>query len=334
MALLLGAGLAVALASGLVEAVVRWVRLARAAAVPPGHTREVRRGHGCEPPLGVGVIGPAAIIGAPAVVTLVAGSRTHTATATASATGNAGCVIEILSASVPRGLYQLRGMNIRLTDLLSLFAVVLEYRDLAEDTRYTPLLRVLPEAFAVAESPVEGVSRSRSEELIEARPYHPGDDTRRINWKAYAHSEMLFVRIGEENPPPSAAAEILIDTRGLDTNSHLDQLISVAFGVAENLERRTHAITVVAQVDDRGPLLLGTIHEARRALAAADPVYGFLIDPVPAGPHRVHPDGDHMLVVTTGRSPASPSEFDWEILVWDQEHGQGVSRERTIAVLD
>jgi len=290
----------------------------------------------------VGIVSPAVITGAPAVVTLVAGSRTHIATA--SVTGNAGSVIEILCASVPRGLYQLRRMTIRLTDLLSLFVVVLEYRDLAADSRYPPLLRVLPEALAgvesptppgfVAGSPGEGISRSRSEELIEARPYHPGDDTRRINWKAYAHSETLFVRIGEELPPPSAAANILIDTRGLDTCAHLDQLISAALGVAEELERRMYAVTVVAQVDDRGPLLLGTVNEARRALAAADPVYGFLIDPVPAGPHRVHPGGDHTLVVTTGRSPAAPTGFHREILVWDQQHRQGAGRERTIAVLD
>ncbi|HKK49014.1 MAG TPA: DUF58 domain-containing protein, partial [Alkalispirochaeta sp.] len=223
-------------------------------------------------------------------------------------------------------------------------AVVLEYRDSAENSRFPPLVRVLPVASAGMKPPVpaglvagvrgEGLSRRRSEELIEARPYHPGDDTRRINWKAYAHSETLFVRIGEEMPPPSASADMVIDTRGLDTSSHLDQLISAALGVAEELERRVRTVTVVAQVDEHGSLLLGSVREARRALAAADPVYGFLVDPVPAGRHRVHPVGDHALVVTTGRSPAAPPGTDREIVVWDHQDRQGEGREHTIALLD
>jgi len=54
----------------------------------------------------------------------------------------------------------------------------------------------------------------KSNELINHRPYIPGDDPRRINWKLYSHvaSGELFVREGESEPPPCSRLLILIDT--------------------------------------------------------------------------------------------------------------------------
>ena len=54
----------------------------------------------------------------------------------------------------------------------------------------------------------------KSDELIDHRPYIPGDDPRRINWKLYSHTPMgdLFVREGENEPPPRSRLLILIDT--------------------------------------------------------------------------------------------------------------------------
>jgi len=54
----------------------------------------------------------------------------------------------------------------------------------------------------------------KSNELINHRPYVPGDDPRRINWKLYSHvaSGELFVREGESEPPACSRLLILIDT--------------------------------------------------------------------------------------------------------------------------
>jgi hypothetical protein len=52
----------------------------------------------------------------------------------------------------------------------------------------------------------------RTDNLIEHRPYVPGDDPRRINWKLYSHGGELFVREGEREPPPHSHLYILIDT--------------------------------------------------------------------------------------------------------------------------
>ncbi|MCL2192260.1 MAG: DUF58 domain-containing protein [Treponema sp.] len=55
-------------------------------------------------------------------------------------------------------------------------------------------------------------SLQRSDILIDHRPYVPGDDPRRINWKLYGHGGSLIVREGEREPPPHANLTILIDT--------------------------------------------------------------------------------------------------------------------------
>jgi hypothetical protein len=56
----------------------------------------------------------------------------------------------------------------------------------------------------------------RSDTLIDHRPYIPGDDPRRINWKLYSHGGDLFVREGEPEPPPRSRLLVLVDT-GADT---------------------------------------------------------------------------------------------------------------------
>jgi hypothetical protein len=56
-------------------------------------------------------------------------------------------------------------------------------------------------------------SFQRTDNFIDHRPYVPGDDPRRINWKLYSHIGDLFVREGEPEPPPHSRLVILIDTQ-------------------------------------------------------------------------------------------------------------------------
>jgi hypothetical protein len=53
----------------------------------------------------------------------------------------------------------------------------------------------------------------RTDDLIDHRPYIPGDDPRRINWKLYGHAGDLFVREGEPEPPPHSKLLIMVDTQ-------------------------------------------------------------------------------------------------------------------------
>jgi len=54
----------------------------------------------------------------------------------------------------------------------------------------------------------------KSDDFTNHRPYIPGDDPRRINWKLYSHAPLgdLFVREGEPEPPPHSRLLLLIDT--------------------------------------------------------------------------------------------------------------------------
>jgi hypothetical protein len=54
--------------------------------------------------------------------------------------------------------------------------------------------------------------RRRSEELLEVRKYFPGDDIRKVNWNIFAHTSELFLRIGEETPPPESRFLVILDT--------------------------------------------------------------------------------------------------------------------------
>ena len=63
------------------------------------------------------------------------------------------------------------------------------------------------------ESCREGLPVDRTDDLVDSRPYVPGDDPRRINWKLYSHGGELFIRQGEREPPPQSAITILIDTQ-------------------------------------------------------------------------------------------------------------------------
>jgi uncharacterized protein (DUF58 family) len=53
----------------------------------------------------------------------------------------------------------------------------------------------------------------KTDDLIDHRPYIPGDDPRRINWKLYGHAGDLFVREGAPEPPPHSRLVILLDTQ-------------------------------------------------------------------------------------------------------------------------
>ncbi|MDR1788684.1 MAG: DUF58 domain-containing protein [Treponema sp.] len=55
-------------------------------------------------------------------------------------------------------------------------------------------------------------SKRRGGDLTDHRPYVPGDDPRRINWKLYSHAGELFVRQEETEPPPHMRLFILVDT--------------------------------------------------------------------------------------------------------------------------
>jgi uncharacterized protein (DUF58 family) len=121
-----------------------------------------------------------------------------------------------LFAAEKRGAYFSRFDEFAVFDIWGFFRFV--YRLPVEDTA-----RLLVSPHAADEPPPVNAragesllkpefSFQRTDNLIDHRPYVPGDDPRRINWKLYGHGSGLFVREGEFEPPPQSNIVILIDT--------------------------------------------------------------------------------------------------------------------------
>lgn len=79
----------------------------------------------------------------------------------------------------------------------------------------------------------------QSNDLNESRPYIPGDDPRRINWKLYGHASELFVRVPELETPPHSLITMVVDA-SVDANlfsqkdaaNAVDLLCAAALGIA------------------------------------------------------------------------------------------------------
>jgi uncharacterized protein (DUF58 family) len=87
----------------------------------------------------------------------------------------------------------------------------------------------------------------RTDNLIDHRPYVPGDDPRRINWKLYGHapSAELFVREGEREPSPHSRLLILVESMadpvlydGVSARRAVDLLCENALAMALEYRRR------------------------------------------------------------------------------------------------
>jgi uncharacterized protein (DUF58 family) len=126
------------------------------------------------------------------------------------------------------------------------------------------------------ESSADARRRRRSEELLEARKYYPGDDMRRLNWKVFAHLNELFLRIGEEVPPPESRILVVLDctTNPLLPSAaaagYLDTLVSsCASLMAALIDKRIEVMLSLpgvrecrAYAEESRPMLLAALADA------------------------------------------------------------------------
>ncbi len=143
-----------------------------------------------------------------------------------------------------RGAYASSSVELECRDVLGFSAGRISL-PLRESLTVYPLLRD-PGAAArfmeqADEAAVESPQRRRSDDLLEARKYYPGDDVRRLNWKVFAHLNELFIRMGEEVPPPEARVLFVLDTTANPLVPHasaadyLDSLVSCCVSVMDTL---------------------------------------------------------------------------------------------------
>jgi len=130
-------------------------------------------------------------------------------------------------------------------------------------------------------------SFQRTDNLIDHRPYIPGDDPRRINWKLYGHGGGLFVREGEREPPPHSNIAIMIDCEydpslynNKDARRGIDVLCENALAAAQACTESgmdvligyTGSAGIKADADSAAPLLMPAKQSSALAWPAALPL--------------------------------------------------------------
>ena len=136
--------------------------------------------------------------------------------------------------------------------------------------------------------------RRRSEELLEVRKYYPGDDARRLNWKVFAHSRELFLRVGEETPPPESRILFVLDANENPLiprqlrSAYLDALVDSCASAMESL------------LSDRTAVLF-----CRPARPGLPPVLAGDAGAAPGGPCGPVVGG-HVVATAAARAPSTP----------------------------
>lgn len=164
----------------------------------------------------------------------------------------------------PRGVYRGDTPLLLISDLAGIFCLAIPQ----PDTRTAGTLVSHP----VSESctlPILPPGRSgqyagkstfkRSEELYETRPYLPGDDPRKINWKIFAHTGELSIREGELLPPPSSEYVIIVnpflpetargDNRGA-AKLRFEALVRRAAQIALYLSEKKRIVTIMTETEN------------------------------------------------------------------------------------
>jgi hypothetical protein len=140
------------------------------------------------------------------------------------------------------------------------------------------------------------LSFQRTDNLIDHRPYIPGDDPRRINWKLYGHGGGLFVREGEREPPPHSNIVIMLDCEydpslydRMEARRGVDVLCENALAAAQACMESGMDVLIGYTGDggikdagtpgDAVPLLLPAKQSSSLAWPAALPLSGSLVLP-------------------------------------------------------
>jgi uncharacterized protein (DUF58 family) len=152
-----------------------------------------------------------------------------------------------------RGAYALQQATLEAADVLGLARVRMR---VPLDERITVPPATSPRRAGTREPDEGGAAaehmrrKRRSDELLETRRYVAGDDPRRLNWKLLAHAGELFLRLGEEAPPPRARLLAVLDTTEHPalsagrSDAALDGLVEDCAAELAALLRRGNAVCV------------------------------------------------------------------------------------------
>lgn len=153
-----------------------------------------------------------------------------------------------------RGVYRAKAPITTVSDFVGFFSFYIHHPD-----KESPMPLVVEPVPEQTKSPEWQNSKAgsyigksmyrRSDEFYESRPYTPGDDPRKINWKVYAHTGNLSIRQGDLLPPPSSEYTFLINTQTENepdtaTRMRFDILINRIANIALELLSQNRIVTV------------------------------------------------------------------------------------------
>lgn len=230
--------------------------------------------------------------------------------------------------AVPRrGAHALGPFSIVVEDVLGMFRLTVTAEDGARIAGLPRVEIVEPLALAAAGISREGAGRAVTGGIGEigamARVYEPGDDIRRVHWRASARTGRLMTR--EEEPAGGHSAVIVLDTsrrEGIAEPQRTaleDRLVSHAASVLEALGAHGWEVRVLDASGDeitrterrmatRGasPLGLEADAGARRAALLALADVGFDDDPASFAAGRDHAAGHTALAIALGADDGAP----------------------------
>ena len=160
-----------------------------------------------------------------------------------------------------RGVYRTKAPITTVSDFVGFFSVYIQHPD--KESPMPLVVEPVPERTKTPEwqnskagSFIGKSMYRRSDEFYESRPYTPGDDPRKINWKAYAHTGNLSIRQGDLLPPPSSEYTFLINTqteRTPDTalRGRFDILINRTANIALELLSQNRIVTIAMTTGTR-----------------------------------------------------------------------------------
>lgn len=106
-----------------------------------------------------------------------------------------------------------------LTDFKFIARDILGFTEFAINSKFEQQVQILPHFLREVNIPfamevggdtvIQSVIKINSKDFFENRKYYPGDDTRKINWKLFAHVNELHVRDVEKVPPKFGKISIL-----------------------------------------------------------------------------------------------------------------------------
>jgi uncharacterized protein (DUF58 family) len=182
-----------------------------------------------------------------------------------------------------RGLFSLGPLKVRIADA---FGMVEISRSFTEHSKLvvTPRVVTLPATQTAADWLGAGDRRMRiaataGEDDVAPRPYHNGDDLRRVHWRSTARHGELMVR--REEQPWHSRATVFLDTRsiahvGTGLSSSFEYAVSAAASIGVHL---VHQQFEMQMITDAGPAAVGGMFEETMldVLAAARPSRGATI---------------------------------------------------------